>query len=441
MSRFIYIYELPYATRTKLCELLNLNSKWRKLAGDYMKLEDETIKKLEKGDNPADELLTLWGNFNHEILELYILLYQMEDYRLMVFLQPFVEDQYHALMYLRKDKSTETSTEVTRVKTSTKATKHRNDTSSKSCEPTSKHSKPLFSSSLPQIPFDEVVSATDNWNQDNFLGKGGFAFVFKGMWKNTEVAVKKLHRKNSSSSAKLYEQQLEQMFREIKLLNSLQHENVLSLYAYSMDGVEPCLVYQYMKNGSLSDRLHLAGGSKPLDWPQRENIAKGIARGLQYLHTARPRPLIHGDIKSANILLTKHFDPKIGDFGLARKGSAHASVKVNKIQGTRSYLPKDYLYTKALSTKIDTYSYGIVLLELATAIAAYNKVKLKGESLKNYVDSFGDNLEDICKLKDKKAGETGRDIFMFLILYGKWCSQEYKEQRPEMTTVYEAMAK
>lgn len=123
---------------------------------------------------------------------------------------------------------------------------------------------------------------------------------------------------------------MEQSFREIRLLNSLPHENILPLYAYSTDGIEPCLVYQFMENGSLDDKLQLSNRTvlEPLNWSQRKEIAKGVARGLQYLHTAHQKPLIHGDIKSANILLNKHFEPRIGDFGLVREGSYDESVKV-----------------------------------------------------------------------------------------------------------------
>lgn len=101
------------------------------------------------------------------------------------------------------------------------------------------------------------------------------------------------------------------------------------MYAYSLDGKSPCLVYQLMKNGSLEDRLLVKQKTQPLTWIQRHQIAKGTARGLQYLHTIGKKPLIHGDIKSANILLDKNFEPKIGDFGLAREGPEGDSMKVN----------------------------------------------------------------------------------------------------------------
>lgn len=141
------------------------------------------------------------------------------------------------------------------------------------------------------------------------------------------MAIKKIERRGPDFDES-YALQLEQSFREIKILNSRAHENILPLYAYSIDGEAPCLVYQFMQNGSLEDRLLLKHGTEPLTWLQRHEIAKGTARGLQYLHTIGDKPLIHGDIKSANILLDKNFEAKIGDFGLAREGPQSDSMKV-----------------------------------------------------------------------------------------------------------------
>lgn len=151
-----------------------------------------------------------------------------------------------------------------------------------------------------------------------------------GTWKNTGVAIKKIERRGPESDGS-YIIQLQQSLREIKILNSRPHENILPLYAYSLGGEAPCLVYQFMQNGSLEDKLLLRQRSVPLSWMQRHEIAKGTARGLQYLHTIGDKPLIHGDIKSANILLDKNFEPKIGDFGLAREGPEKESMKVSDL--------------------------------------------------------------------------------------------------------------
>lgn len=150
-----------------------------------------------------------------------------------------------------------------------------------------------------------------------------------GTWKNTNVAIKRIERKERHGLDKGYMVQLQQSLTEIKILNSRPHENILALYAYSFGGDAPCLVYQLMTNGSLQDKLLVKRKVEPLNWFQRHEIAKGVARGLQYLHSIGEKPLIHGDIKSANILLDKNFEPRIGDFGLAREGLEEDSMKVN----------------------------------------------------------------------------------------------------------------
>jgi len=126
---------------------------------------------------------------------------------------------------------------------------------------------------------------------------------------------------------------LQQSMGELRILNAIRHDNILPLYGYSLDGTYPCLVYEFMPNGSLEDRLMCRQGTVPLSWRQRLNIARGTARGLNFLHSrsTREKPLIHGDIKSGNILLDKAFDPKIGDFGLAREGpqTQYTHIKVS----------------------------------------------------------------------------------------------------------------
>lgn len=144
------------------------------------------------------------------------------------------------------------------------------------------------------------------------------------------MAIKKIERRGPESDES-YLIQLQQSLREITILNSRPHENILSLYAYSVGGDAPCLIYQFMRNGSLEDRLLLRQKTPPLTWLQRHEIAKDTARGLQYLHTIGDKPLIHGDIKSANILLDKNFEARIGDFGLAREGPAKDSMKVSQL--------------------------------------------------------------------------------------------------------------
>lgn len=282
---------------------------------------------------------------------------------------------------------------------------------------------------IPNISYEELQKATDNWNPSTILGKGGFGTVFKGTWKRTEVAIKRIEQKNDPEAHSI---QIKQSITELYCLNSYRHDNILPLYGYSIGGPQPCLVYQYMPGDCLERRLRVRNVEKVLKWPLRLNIAIGTARGLQYLHTIGDKPLIHGDIKSANILLDSNDTPRIGDFGLAREGpnSDYTHIQISRIHGTRPYLPDDFLRSKQFSTKVDTYSFGIVLFELATALPAYSKDR-EEKFLKDHVEHFDGNLFD---LKDPRAS-GGELIFSHLLNVGKGCVRQRAKDRPEMVQV------
>jgi len=215
-------------------------------------------------------------------------------------------------------------------------------------------------------------------------------------------------------------------------LNAYRHDNVLPLYGYSIGGPQPCLVYQYMSRGCLGQRLRTRDANKALDWAKRLNIAIGTARGLQFLHTIGEKPLIHGDIKSANILLDPCDNAKIGDFGLAREGpqSNYTHIKVSRIHGTRPYLPDEFLRAKKVSTKVDTYSFGVVLFEITTALSAYLEQR-QHKFLRDHVVNYDG---DICDLKDRRV-EGGEECFRSLIEIGKLCVSKRPKDRPEMVAV------
>lgn len=238
-------------------------------------------------------------------------------------------------------------------------------------------------SQIPRISYAELRDATDNWSDKHILGAGGFGTVFYGVWKYTNVAIKRI-KSQDTLSAKI---QIQQSLNELRYLNSCRHDNILPLYGYSLDDdVEPCLVYQLMAGGSLETKLARAAAS--LAWHDRLQIAIGTARGLQFLHTFSEKPLIHGDIKPANILLNQCLEPKIGDFGLTREGDYDdAEIEVSRVYGTKPYLPREFLYERTLSTKVDTFSFGIVLLELATGMRAHSS---KNGYLSQFVLAFNE---------------------------------------------------
>ncbi|VDP09146.1 unnamed protein product, partial [Soboliphyme baturini] len=212
------------------------------------------------------------------------------------------------------------------------------------------------------VSFDELRAATNNFSQTNIIGRGGYGTVYKGLWKETIVAIKRISFRRSVDYMKEIIGQVE---TEMKALSVYRHDNILSLYAFCLENTEACLVYQFMHGGSLNDRL-FGTSYKPLTWDQRLHIMIGSCRGLNYLHTFKTEPLVHGDVKGANILLDRYLEPKIGDFGLCRRINLQkpdtwlSSVSVGHIKGTMSYLPPEYIAKKLISTKLDVYSFGVV---------------------------------------------------------------------------------
>ncbi|KAG6410875.1 hypothetical protein SASPL_128948 [Salvia splendens] len=207
-----------------------------------------------------------------------------------------------------------------------------------------------------------IRSATDNFHSRNFIGRGGFGNVHKGLIDNRReiVAVKRLKQHSSIGE--------QQFWTEVEMLSELRHVNLVSLIGYCCEQKEMILVYEYMPNGTLADHLYkLAKKNNEfyhLSWKQRLKICIGAGRALDYLHTGHG--IIHRDVKSSNILLDENFVAKISDFGLAKTGFGSDSRIQNStlVRGTRGYLDPNYCVTHKPTKNSDTYSFGVVLLEV-----------------------------------------------------------------------------
>lgn len=204
--------------------------------------------------------------------------------------------------------------------------------------------------------FTDLKSATKSFSEDYKIGEGGFGDVYKCKIKNGDaVAVKKLSA--TTGKAKEYFES------EIKLVSNVHHRNIIRFLGCSSRGSELLLVFEYMTNRSLD--IFLYGEKRGLlRWKQRVNIILGIARGLVYLHEHFHKRIIHRDIKPSNILLDDDFQPKIADFGLAKLMRDDQSHLTTRFAGTSGYTAPEYAIHGQLSEKVDTYSFGIVVLEI-----------------------------------------------------------------------------
>ena len=154
----------------------------------------------------------------------------------------------------------------------------------------------------------DVEGATDGFSDAQKIGEGGYGPVYKAVLENTSVAIKILKSDVS--------QGLKQFQQEVEVLSCMRHPNMVILLGACPE--YGCLVYEYMENGTLEDRLFCKDNTPPLSWRERFRIAAEIATGLLFLHQAKPEPLVHRDLKPANILLDRHLNSKISDVGLAR---------------------------------------------------------------------------------------------------------------------------
>nr|KJB13502.1 hypothetical protein B456_002G078600 [Gossypium raimondii] len=211
---------------------------------------------------------------------------------------------------------------------------------------------------LPAFDFATVAMATNNFSGNNILGQGGFGPVYKGtLIEGQEIAVKRLS-KNSG-------QGLEEFKNEVTLISKLQHRNLVKLFGCCVRKDEKILIYEYMPNKSLDYFIFDQTRSKLLDWRIRMHIIDGIARGVLYLHHDSRLRIIHRDLKASNILLDNNMNPKISDFGLARKFGVHQTqAKTKRVIGTYGYMSPEYALDGLFSTKSDVFSFGVLVLEI-----------------------------------------------------------------------------
>ncbi|CAL0301310.1 unnamed protein product [Lupinus luteus] len=213
---------------------------------------------------------------------------------------------------------------------------------------------------LKRFSFRELQSATAHFSPKNIVGQGGFGVVYKGCLANKMlVAVKRLKDPNYTGEV--------QFQTEVEMIGMAVHRNLLRLYGFCMTPDERLLVYPFMPNGSVADRLRETCREKPsLDWNRRMRVALGAARGLLYLHEQCSPKIIHRDVKAANILLDESFEAVVGDFGLAKLLDQRDSHVTTAVRGTVGHIAPEYLSTGQSSEKTDVFGFGILLLELIT---------------------------------------------------------------------------
>ncbi|KAL8246798.1 hypothetical protein R6Q59_008014 [Mikania micrantha] len=279
--------------------------------------------------------------------------------------------------------------------------------------------------------YEELQLATNNFSEENILGKGGFGQVFKAILQdNNIVAVKKIIVEYARAKAK------EEFENEVKLISNVHHRNLLRLLGWSSDGSNLFLVLEYMSNGSL-DRFLWGAKRGTLNWKQRYDIIFGIARGLAHLHNEFHVKIIHRDIKSSNILLDHDLQPKIADFGLARFQPEDISHISTKFAGTLGYTAPEYALQGILSDKVDTYSFGIVILEIISGrrCSDMNSDKPSMDYLLEHAWKLYENAKHVMFIDETLDVKGHEQHVMQIIEIALLCTQSPASKRPTMSEV------
>ncbi|KAL8214980.1 hypothetical protein R6Q57_004429 [Mikania cordata] len=282
-----------------------------------------------------------------------------------------------------------------------------------------------------QYDFETVKAATNGFSDNKKLGEGGFGSVYKGDLQNgQEIAVKRLSENSGQGEIEFK--------NEVMLVAKLHHRNLVRFLGFSLEGTERVLIYEFMPNASLDQFIFDPTKCAILDWNRRNNIIKGIARGLLYLHEDSRLRIIHRDLKASNILLDEDMNPKIADFGMARLLKLQETQGcTNRVVGTYGYMPPEYIMHGQFSVKSDVFSFGVLALEIITGQKNQCfKIKERTEFLLSYAwkswryEALSDMIDPTLLVESSSLQEIMRTIRIALL-----CVQNNVVDRPIMPSV------
>ncbi|XP_015697309.1 U-box domain-containing protein 33-like isoform X2 [Oryza brachyantha] len=263
----------------------------------------------------------------------------------------------------------------------------------------------------------ELHQATQNFNDAMKIGEGGFGCVYRGLLRNTTVAIKMLRSQNLQGQS--------QFQQEVAVLSRVRHPNLVTLVGYCSEASG--LVYEFLPNGSLEDHLACENNTSPLTWQIRTRIIGEICSALIFLHSDKPHAVIHGDLKPANILLDANFVSKLSDFGISCLLNKSSTVSTSFYQttnprGTFAYMDPEFLTTGELTARSDIYSFGIIILRLVTGKPALGIAREVEDALDKGV---------LKSLVDRSAGDWPFVQAEKLMLLGLQCAELSRRRRPD----------
>ncbi|CAI5472439.1 unnamed protein product [Closterium sp. Yama58-4] len=279
----------------------------------------------------------------------------------------------------------------------------------------------------------QLADATQGFK--TLLGEGGYGQVYHGQLPSGEKVAVKRAKPGVQVNGKEFR-------NEIELLSAVRHRNLVLLKGFCVEAGEQLLVYEFIEKGTLEDILRGKSGIH-LTWQQRLDMACGAARGFAYLHHQIKPPIIHRDVKTANILITAAGEAKVADFGIS-KAVMEGEQMDTQVKGTVGYLDPEYYMSDLLTEKSDVFSFGIVLLEIATGLRPISDNQHIRQLVIKRVMAGGrgaTSVIDPALLRQSQGANFGgipeevEVTFEWFLKLGMRCSARLSQDRPTMQHV------
>ncbi|XP_042487652.1 rust resistance kinase Lr10-like isoform X2 [Macadamia integrifolia] len=281
--------------------------------------------------------------------------------------------------------------------------------------------------------FADIKRITNQFKEK--LGQGGYGSVYKGKLSNEILVAVKVLINNSTRDG-------EDFINEVATIGTIHHINVVRLVGFCADGYRRALVYEFLPNESLEKFIFSRNTKRPLlGWEKLQDIAIGIAKGIEYLHQGCELRILHFDIKPHNILLDDNFNPKISDFGLAKLFSKDESaISMTAARGTIGYIAPEVFSRNFghVSHKSDVYSFGIMLLEMVGGRKNIDST-VENSSQVYFSQWIYNHLSHGKELEIRIDEDGDASIAKKLTIVALWCIQWYPVDRPSMKVVVQML--
>ncbi|KAM3682001.1 hypothetical protein ACJW31_12G039500 [Castanea mollissima] len=279
--------------------------------------------------------------------------------------------------------------------------------------------------------YNDVKRITNQFTEK--LGQGAYGTVFKGKFSNEiHVAVKILNGSKGNG---------EEFINEVGTMGRIHHVNVVRLVGFCADGFRRALVYEFVANDSVEKFISSVDSNRFLGWEKLQDIALGIAKGIEYLHQGCDQRILHFDIKPHNILLDQNFNPKISNFGLAKLcAKDQSAMSMTTARGTMGYIAPEVFSRNfgSVSYKSDVYSFGILLLEMVGGRKNVD-VTMENTSQLYFPEWIYNLLEQKEDLRVYVEGNGDAKIARNLAIVGLWCIQWHPVDCPSMKVVVQML--